>query len=145
MVKGLAGIGYEGRTVEELVDVLRGAEVEVVVDVRLNPVSRKPGLSKRRLAARLQEDGIEYRHEPDLGNPKDNRDGFHSARPEAARQRFRERLRSTGAEAVGRVVLLAADRRVALLCFEHDRHRCHRDLVLARATELDVTVPVVDL
>ena len=46
-------VGYQDRTVDDVIDVLSTAGVEVLVDVRLTPLSRKPGLSKHRLAARL--------------------------------------------------------------------------------------------
>ena len=69
-------IGYESRTVDELIERLADADVKVVVDVRLTPLSRKPGLSKNGLAARLRDAGIDYVHLPDLGNPRDNRAGF---------------------------------------------------------------------
>lgn len=46
----LLTVGYEGRTAEELVVTLAEADVDVLVDIRLTPLSRKPGLSKRQLA-----------------------------------------------------------------------------------------------
>ena len=72
----LCTVGYERRTVDELITTLTRAAVEVLVDVRLTPLSRKPGLSKNRIATRLYAAGIDYLHLPQLGNPRDNRDGF---------------------------------------------------------------------
>ena len=65
-------VGYEGRSVDELVDALVEAGVSVLVDVRENAISRKRGLSKRLLAEKLEARGITYVHEPTLGNPRDN-------------------------------------------------------------------------
>ena len=65
----LVTVGYEGRTATELVAVLAEAGVTVLADVRLTPLSRKPGLSKRKLADSLTAAGIEYLHLPALGNP----------------------------------------------------------------------------
>ena len=45
----IVSVGYQGRSVNELIDVLRHGDVEVLVDVRLNPISRKPGFSKNPL------------------------------------------------------------------------------------------------
>lgn len=70
----LVTVGYEGRTAGELVVTLAEAGVDVLVDVRLTPLSRKPGLSKRQLADALAAAGVEYVHLPALGNPKDNRE-----------------------------------------------------------------------
>ena len=93
---GVATVGYERRTVDELITALTEAAVEVLVDVRLTPLSRKPGLSKKRLAVLLQAAGIDYLHLPHLGNPRDNRDAFRRAR------QGRRRTVSSGAEDAGR-------------------------------------------
>ncbi|MDQ3504076.1 MAG: DUF488 domain-containing protein [Actinomycetota bacterium] len=53
----------------------------MLLDVRLNAISRKPGFSKKRLTAALAAVGIGYRHARALGNPRDNREPFHSADP----------------------------------------------------------------
>ena len=46
----LWSIGYEGRTPEEFLDLLRKAGVTLVCDVRRNPISRKRGFSKGTLS-----------------------------------------------------------------------------------------------
>jgi uncharacterized protein (DUF488 family) len=136
-------VGYEGRTAEELVDELSRLGVRVLVDVRLTPLSRKPGLSKRRLASAVESAGITYMHLPELGNPKDNRDAFRAGKP-AARSRFRARLRTpAGADAVRRVAELAGEARVALMCFERDHSTCHRQLVSHEVQRVDPDLSVV--
>lgn len=45
----LFSVGYEGRSLDELVNELHEHRVTVLLDVRLNAISRKPGLSKTRL------------------------------------------------------------------------------------------------
>ena len=69
-------VGYQQRTLEELLELLQSYNVNVLVDVRLTPISRKRGFSKTALSNALSAVGIEYRHERELGNPKDNRDHF---------------------------------------------------------------------
>jgi uncharacterized protein (DUF488 family) len=69
-------VGYEGLEVEALVDHLVSSKVSLLVDVRLTPLSRRRGFSRTSLSAELQEAGIDYRHEPELGNPRNNRDSF---------------------------------------------------------------------
>jgi uncharacterized protein (DUF488 family) len=123
-------VGYQGRDATELIAALCGARVEVLVDVRLTPLSRKPGLSKSRLAAALRDSGIEYVHLPQLGNPRDNRDGYRNAEA-GALKRFRTILRSPDASsALQRLRQIAADNTVALLCFERDPRECHRNLIV---------------
>lgn len=122
-------VGYEGRSAEELVDALLLEAVDVVADVRLTPLSRKPGLSKRRLAAALASVGIDYVHLPALGNPKDNRDAYRAG-DEASRDRFASLLDEDDARsALQRLNDLLPHNRVALLCFERDPATCHRELV----------------
>ena len=126
----LVSLGYEGRSVDELVASLLQQGVQVLVDVRMTPISRKRGLSKRALAAALGEVGIRYVHHRELGNPKDNRDGFRRGIPES-RERFRHLLGSDEAvAALNHVSELLDDSTVALLCFERDHSQCHRDLVI---------------
>jgi uncharacterized protein (DUF488 family) len=122
-------IGYQDRTVNELIDILDDAGTKVLVDVRLTPLPRKPGLSKHRLAARLREAGIDYVHLPQLGNPRDNRDAFrrHDAQ---ALERYRAVLEtSEGRAALEQLAELAPSRRVALMCFEQGACECHRRMV----------------
>ncbi|MDG4769766.1 DUF488 domain-containing protein [Solwaraspora sp. WMMD792] len=63
---GLIGIGYEGRSVDGLIAELRAAGVSRLVDVRLTPISRKPGFSKSALAKALNAAGIAYEHRREL-------------------------------------------------------------------------------
>ncbi|MGI8667262.1 MAG: DUF488 domain-containing protein [Jatrophihabitans sp.] len=125
----LLTVGYEGRTAAELMDVLTEAEVNVLVDVRLTPLSRKPGLSKRRLADALGAAGVQYLHLPALGNPKGNRDGFRRGEP-SSRDSFRAILLTPQAQqALDELRTRVANHRVALFCFERDADCCHRQLV----------------
>lgn len=128
----IVSIGYEGRTLDEFVDLLRGHGVEVLVDVRLTPISRKKGFSKSTLSAALEAAGIEYRHEPALGNPKDNRDAFRRGLT-SARSRYVRHLSNGASSTYEATVDSARTRRVALLCFERDHSQCHRSCITERA------------
>jgi len=130
----LIGIGYEGRALAPFVDDLVARGVTRVVDVRLNAVSRKPGFSKRALSAALFASGIAYEHRPALGNPRENRAGFGGAPAAltAARAAYLSLLSAPAAVAALAEVARAAEReRVAVLCFEADQRRCHRDVLIA--------------
>lgn len=131
----LVSIGYEGRDLEQLVRVLRRSDVQVLVDVRLTPISRKRGFSKSALREALAAVGIRYVHHRELGNPKDNREAFrHGSRH--SRERFRELLASDAAtEAIRHVTELLDQGTVALLCFERDHSQCHREIVAAAISE----------
>lgn len=129
------GIGYEGLTVEELLTRLQSEGADVLVDVRLNAISRKAGFSKRALGAALAAAGIEYVHDPRLGNPRDNRSGYaelDSVVGAGARDRFRAVLDTDeGAQAIRELGDRIADHNVAVLCFEADERHCHREQVIA--------------
>jgi uncharacterized protein (DUF488 family) len=123
-------VGYQDRTVDDLIAVLRSAEVKVLVDVRLTPLSRKTGLSKNGLAARLRDARIDYVHLPQLGNPRDNRDAFRR-RDQTAVAKYADALRRPeGQAALDQLLRLATQHRVALMCFERDAAQCHRSMVV---------------
>ena len=86
----MIGIGYEGLALSDLIERLREQGATVVDDVRLNAISRKPGFSKRALAAVLEEAGIRYVHDPRLGNPKPNRAGYAESRCSGSRPTQRD-------------------------------------------------------
>ncbi|HEY5081205.1 MAG TPA: DUF488 domain-containing protein [Bauldia sp.] len=69
-------LGYEGMSIEQFVDRLEKSRVRTVVDVRQMPLSRKPGFSKRALAAALAGAGVAYVHMVSLGCPKPVRDRY---------------------------------------------------------------------
>ncbi len=133
---GLVSIGYEGRTSEELLSTLVNLSVTTLVDVRLTPLSRKPGLSKTRLAASCEGVGVHYIHLSALGNPKDNRDPFHDGRVDEGCIRFSVLLAMPAAiAAMDQLEALARDGRVAVLCFERDHDRCHRQVIVSELTD----------
>lgn len=141
----LCTVGYERRTVDELITALTRAAVEVLVDVRLTPLSRKPGLSKNRIATRLYAAGIDYLHLPQLGNPRDNRDGFRRG-DDAAVAKYRDVLRTPeGQAALDQLLRLATHRRVAVMCFEREAADCHRSMVADALVEARATLRIVHL
>ncbi|REK89962.1 DUF488 family protein [Streptomyces inhibens] len=144
-VPGLWSAGYEGRDIDSFVASLLESRIDVVADVRLTPISRKPGFSKTRLGLALAEASIAYDHLRSLGNPKDNRAPFWDGRVVEGRARFRSVLRSDEARSdLDRLAEHAGRSRVAVLCFERDEERCHRQVVL-EAVRKRLSVPVTPL
>ena len=140
----IVSIGYEGRDPSELIGLLKANGIVTLVDVRLNPISRKKGFSKKALAAALADAGIEYRHERELGNPKENRDLFRQGLA-SARYRYRRHLQNGACSAYERVVDLASTSRIALLCYERDHDQCHRSCILEAAQTDHPTISVLRL
>ena len=126
----LATIGYEGTTVAAVLDQLRAARVALLIDVRAVAASRKPGFSKRQLAAELDAAGIAYVHLQQLGTPKPGRDAVRAGHPERMVPIFRDHMRGDRPQAeLAQAIDLARRSRACLLCFEHDHTTCHRTLV----------------
>ena len=122
-------IGYEGRTPDELVAILRHNRVIRVIDVRQMPLSRKPGFSKSTLSAYLESHGIEYVGFPRLGVPPSIRKPYKQSGDFARLKReYLAYLRTQGSE-IERLRGLAAEGGRALLCFERDPAKCHRSLL----------------
>ena len=142
----LISVGYEGRTADELVQQLIANDVGVLIDVRLTPLSRKHGLSKRQLSAALAEAGIGYEHHRALGNPRDNRLGFRAG-DTASLARFRDDVLSTedAERSLSHLMELLDCGVVALLCFERDHASCHRHLVAAQLGARVPTISVVEI
>ncbi|MFF5008898.1 DUF488 family protein [Streptomyces phaeochromogenes] len=142
---GLWSAGYEGRDIDSFVASLVDNRINVVADVRLTPISRKKGFSKTRLGEALTEADIEYIHLRGLGNPKDNRAPFWEGRLAEGRARFRGVMRSDEAQSdLDRLAAHARQSRVAVLCFEKDEERCHRQVVL-EAVRKQTSLPVTAL
>lgn len=141
----LVSLGYQGRDARELVENLVAAQVSVLVDVRLTPSSRKPGLSKRRLGAALAEAAVGYIHLPELGNPKDNRDQFRAGNPDSV-EKYRQIVRGApGSSALAHVAELLDNGVVALLCFERDHATCHWRIVTGELQRADPYLQVLHL
>jgi uncharacterized protein (DUF488 family) len=134
---GVYTIGYEDLRIEQFINKMRENEIDTVVDVRLTPSSRRAGFSKSCLAKALAAVGIGYVHERDLGNPADNRDAFRKGPLEEGRQRMRVRLENGSGEALQRLVERAKGERVAVLCVEVSDARCHRQVIVEMAREIE--------
>jgi uncharacterized protein (DUF488 family) len=141
----LATIGYEADTLDGLIGRLKAAGVETVVDVRAVASSRRPGFSKTILGNSLKADGIDYVHLRPLGTPKAGREAARAGHIDEMREIFRACLAEPTAQvALGEATALAREKRIALLCYEHEARCCHRAIV-ADEIRARLTCEVVDL
>ena len=132
----LSTIGYEGKTIEEFLDELSAASVELLIDVRAVAASRRPGFSKTALAAALRERGIDYLHLRPLGTPKAGRDAARKGRVAEMREIYEGQLETPEAQlAMEQAHAAASERHAALLCFEADAACCHRAMIAERLVE----------
>lgn len=130
-------IGYEQATQPAVLGALRDAGVELLVDVRAVAASRRPGFSKRQLAAGLDERGIDYLHLRGLGTPAAGRTAARAGRHAEMRRIFEDELRTDRAqgELAELLALVDSGRRVCLLCYERDPLHCHRNIIAERVCE----------
>jgi uncharacterized protein (DUF488 family) len=139
-------IGYERLLPEALVAELRAAGVRRVIDVRFRPQSRRPGMSKTRLAALLAEHGIAYEHRRALGTPADLRFLFHAGRLAEATAAYRRHVETTAADELDALAAeLPGAPATALLCLEADPAACHRRLVAEALGRRRADLTVIDL
>ena len=124
-------IGYEKRSIEEVIASLRANGIGTLIDVRDNPWSHKPGFSRRPLEAAITEAGLAYVHAGFAGNPK---------RLRAAATSGEELLAAFGRhldeepDILDRLAELVASATggACLLCFERDPADCHRGILAER-------------
>jgi uncharacterized protein (DUF488 family) len=130
-VSPLFTIGYEQATSVSVLDELARAGVDLVVDTRAVAASRRPGFSKRQLAAGLDERGIAYLHLRALGTPKDGRLAARSGRLKDLFRIYETHIATPPAQEQldELTALVKSGKRVCLLCYERDVAHCHRQRI----------------
>ena len=139
-------IGYEKLSPQSLAAELRAAGVRRVLDVRLRPQSRKPGMSKTKLGLLLGDRGIAYEHRRALGTPLEIRGLYRSGHLEEAATAYRAHVEAhASAELDALAAELVAGPPTALLCLEAEPRGCHRRVVAEALTERRPRLRVIDL
>ena len=121
-------IGYEQAKPAAVLDELEQAKVDTLVDVRAVAASRRPGFSKRQLAASLDEAGIAYLHFQKLGTPAEGRQAARAGDRETLYKIYEAHIRKPEpkAELAELADLVKSGKRIALLCYCRDPKTCHR-------------------
>jgi len=136
-MKPLATIGYEAAPQARVIETLKAAGVEVLIDVRAVAASRRAGFSKGLLSASLNDAGIDYVHLRALGTPKEGRMAARKGRTAEMRAIFEAHLAEPAAQLqLAQAIEIAQARKAALLCYEADHRGCHRSIVVERMLEV---------
>ena len=125
-------VGHSTRGGEEFVLILRAHEIEVLVDVRTFPGSRRyPQFNRDPLAESLREAGIDYKHKASLGGRRKPRPDSHNTawRNEQFRGYADHMETDEFKDGVKELLELASSKRVAVMCAEAMWWRCHRSLI----------------
>jgi uncharacterized protein (DUF488 family) len=123
-------LGYEGRTLAEIVELLKRADVRSLLDIRHSPVSMyRPEVSKSNLQRTIERAGMHYVHLREWGVPR-------MVRAHAVEEGTREAIWDWyDASVVDRYFdrnlhwFLNLDHPVAMMCVEADPTECHRHLL----------------
>jgi uncharacterized protein (DUF488 family) len=139
-------IGYEQAKPEAVLGELKRAKVKLLVDTRAVAASRRPGFSKRQLAASLDEHGIAYLHLQKLGTPAQGRQAARAGDMDTLWRIYDKHIKSPEAQAaLAELIALIKDgKRVCLLCYERDPAQCHRSRIAANVKK-HMRVKVEDL
>ena len=132
MITTVWTVGHSTRSGEEFAQILLAQGVQVLVDVRSFPGSRRyPQFNRAALAESLQQVGIEYKHEPRLGGRRTPRkDSHNTAWKNASFRAYADHMESEEfRNGVKDLLELAKTARVAVMCAEALWWRCHRRLI----------------
>ncbi len=126
-------IGYEQAKPAAVIEELKRAKIDLLVDTRAVAASRRPGFSKRQLAALLDEAGIGYIHLQKLGTPTEGRAAARSGDFDALWRIYDKHIKTRDAqEALDELLaLIKSGKRVALLCYCRNPKACHRSRIVA--------------
>jgi uncharacterized protein (DUF488 family) len=125
-------IGHSTRALEEFLTLVRAHGVEMLVDVRRWPASRRhPHFNRAALSESLTAGGIDYLWRGDLGGfRKPATDSVNSAWRVGAFRAYADFMLTDEFERImSEMETLAAEGRIALMCAEAVPWRCHRQLL----------------
>jgi len=125
-------VGHSTRSEEEFIEILKAHGVQVLVDVRTFPGSRRyPQFNRAELSESLAKAGIEYRHEPRLGGRRAPRaDSHNTAWRNPQFRGYADHMETeVFRKGVEDLLEVASEARVAVMCAEAVWWRCHRGVL----------------
>jgi uncharacterized protein (DUF488 family) len=125
-------VGHSTRSTDQLLEILRDAEIAAVVDVRSFPSSRRhPQFNRGALEQWLPAAGIDYLHFGELGGRRDPVPGSpNDGWRERGFRGYADHMASPEFEAgIERLEQLARTKPSAVMCAEALWWRCHRRLI----------------
>lgn len=135
-------VGYEGCSIDRLLDVLMRTGIHRIIDVRRNAVSRRYGFHGSSLARICGKVDIDYAHVPEVGIPTALRRDLRGPADYAKLiEEYARGLLPEKTGAVAEVCRLLSERPSALMCMEADPALCHRSRLadtIATMTHLPV-------
>jgi uncharacterized protein (DUF488 family) len=107
-------IGHSTRSLEEFLEILKNFQIQLVVDVRRFPSSKKfPWFDEENLEEELKKNGIDYIHFPELGGYR--KEGYEAF---SKTEEF--------SKALEKLIGVVNEKKAAIMCAESLWWRCHR-------------------
>ena len=125
-------IGHSTRTLGEFIQLLKSYGVTLLVDVRTVPRSRhNPQFNKETLPASLRPEGVRYIHMPEIGGlRRPKRDSVNLAWRNSSFRGYADFMQTKEfADNLLKIMELARENCLALMCAEALPWRCHRSLI----------------
>jgi uncharacterized protein (DUF488 family) len=125
-------IGHSTRTAEEFLAILETFAIQLLVDIRTIPRSRKnPQFEAGALRASLAAKNIGYLHMPLLGGlRRPRKDSINTAWRNDSFRGYADYMQTDEfAHALGELIRCASEKQTAIMCAEAVPWRCHRSLV----------------
>jgi uncharacterized protein (DUF488 family) len=142
-VRAIYTVGHGNRAQTDFIDLLGAAGVEMLIDVRTHPVSRRyPHFRWEPLQAALERTGVACRW---MGKQLGGR---RAVRPDSPHMALADGLRGfadhmqtdTFRMAVDELLILAGRSQTAIMCAEKRPEHCHRSLIADYLTCQNITV-----
>jgi uncharacterized protein (DUF488 family) len=125
-------VGHSTRTAENFKEILVAHRIEILVDVRTFPGSRRyPQFNKSALSESLASADIVYQHEPRLGGRRTPRKDSHNTAWRNAQFRgYADHMETDEFDAgIKELLELARTSRTTVMCAESLWWKCHRSLI----------------
>ena len=125
-------VGHSTRSIEEFIEILKTYCITLLVDIRAVPQSRhNPQFNKDKLSNTLKHSGLKYLSLPDIGglrHPK--RDSINRALKTSAFRGYADFMQTKEfTENLLKLVILAKENCLAIMCSEALPWSCHRSLI----------------
>jgi uncharacterized protein (DUF488 family) len=126
---GVYTIGYEGISVDTFINTLIKNSIDVVVDVRAVPLSRKYGFSGGQLENMLPKINIKYSSLKGLGVADSIRKRIGEISRDEYLGLYEISIKNKTEQLKELSQIVNLDGNVAILCFEKNHKECHRSVV----------------
>lgn len=140
-------IGYEKKSIQEYVSLLKKFKIKTLIDVREVAWSYKQDFRKQTLSKYLSKSRIKYIHLPEAGNPKSIRQSSNDI--SECLFNYKEYLKETdaGMKILKFLILKSAvnGENVCITCYEKDFLCCHRSVIVDLLVEKINKLTVVNI